>query len=148
MRTLVALLLLVALPLPACAHAPPRPAAQLAGWDARHPIAARELGTWVRRHPIAARNFFEFDAHHPRAARRLCTWAIRHPMKPLQRFIVRHLGQPAFETILVTHRPAARALMGWCRRRPAAAEDLLAHPGGLWWAGNHLYASYWMMERR
>jgi hypothetical protein len=41
------------------------------------------------------------------------------------------------------HQPAANAFMGWCRHHPEAAEKLMSHPGGLNWAGHHLYAAYW-----
>jgi hypothetical protein len=33
--------------------------------------------------------------------------------------------------------------MDWCRRHPEAAEALMSHPGGLDWAGRHIYASQW-----
>ena len=146
--SLVAVILLaLAAPLPACAHLPPpRRAAAMAGWEHRHPIAAQELGNWVQTHQPAARQLFEWDAHHPRGARQLVGWALTHPRQPVDRFVASHLGRPGFIRMLEAHRPASQTFLAWCRRQPQAAEDLVAHPGGLAWAGNHLFASTRLME--
>lgn len=116
-------------------------------WSKNHPQASVELGNWVRNHPQAARLFFEWDGTHPVRSREFVTWAIRHPVAPIQAFISTHPGWPLFDEIVASHRPAANTFMDWCRRHPQAAEALMFHPGGLRWAGEHLYAEYWSLER-
>lgn len=115
-------------------------------WSANHPEAARELGIWVQQHPQAAAVFFEWDGHHPERSREFVTWAITHPAQPIEAFVAGHPGWPYFDRIMEAHRPAAEAFMGWCRRHGPAAETLMRHPGGLLWAGNHLYAGAWHFE--
>ena len=116
-------------------------------WSENHPQASRELGEWVREHPQAARIFFEWDGTHPERSKEFVTWAIAHPAQPIATFIATHPGWPRFDELASSHRPAANAFMGWCRRHPPAAEALMHHPGGLRWAGDHLYAEYWHLER-
>jgi hypothetical protein len=116
-------------------------------WSKRHPEASRELGEWVRQHPQAAKLMFEWDGTHPARSKEFVTWAIAFPAQPIETFIQTHPGWPVFDQIVGTHRPAANAFMGWCRRHPPAAETLMNHPGGLRWAGDHLYAEYWSLER-
>ena len=140
MRMLVAIAALV----PALALAEP-PGLDM--WSKNHPQASVELGTWVRNHPQAARLMFEWDGTHPARSKEFVTWTIMHPAQPIQSFITTHPGWPYFDQIAATHRPAANAFMAWCRRHPQAAETLMNHPGGLRWAGDHLYAEYWSLER-
>jgi hypothetical protein len=128
-----------------CAHQP-RGEASIESWSNHHPEASEELGQWVRAHPAAAQRFFEWDSHHPERAHEFVTWTIYHPGQPIDAFVATHPGWPIFDDIAVHHRPAADSFMAWCRRHPQAAEALMSHPGGLHWAGNHLYASYWRME--
>ncbi len=116
-------------------------------WSRNHPVASRELGGWVKGHPRAARLFFEWDGTHPERSHAFVTWAITHPAQPIRAFIATHPGWPTFDQIAASHRPAANAFMGWCRRHPRAAEALMNHPGGLRWAGDHLYAEYWALKR-
>ena len=129
----------------ACAR--PMVAAQsapgLEGWERTHPEASRELGAWVHGHPDAARQFFEWDAAHPERAHAFVTWSITHPGEGIRAFAETHRGWEAFDVIMRDHQPAANTFMAWCRRRPEAAEALMNHPGGLNWAGHHIYASYW-----
>jgi hypothetical protein len=143
MRSFEAVALLVALA--GCAETP-RGRAGIEQWSANHPAASEELGVWVQRHPEAASLFFQWDAQHPDRAHEFVTWTIYHPAQPIDGFIVTHPGWPYFDRIAANHRPAADEFMGWCRRRPQAAEALMNHPGGLYWAGTHLYASSWHME--
>jgi hypothetical protein len=141
---------LFAASLAACAHSSPPPsgAAVIERWADNHPEASHELGEWVQHHPAAARLFFEWDAEHPARSKEFVTWAINHPAKPLEAFTATHPGWAVFDTITETHRPAAEAFMGWCRRHPRAAEALMHHSRGLEWAGHHLYAASWEMEAK
>jgi hypothetical protein len=115
-------------------------------WAGNHPEASRELGVWVQTHPEAAALFFEWDGHHPERSHEFVTWTIQHPAQPIETFVVMHPGWQYFDRIMEQHRPAAEAFMAWCRRHPPAAERLMSHPGGLIWAGRHLYADSWHME--
>ena len=116
-------------------------------WSKNHPQASVELGNWVRNHPDAARKMFEWDGTHPERSKAFVTWSIMHPAQPIETFIALHPDWPMFDQIVGTHRPAANAFMAWSRRHPQAAETLMNHPGGLRWAGEHLYAEYWSLER-
>ena len=136
------LLLAVAVLIPAVTFAEP---SGLDMWSKNHPEASRELGTWVRNHPEAARLFFEWDGTHPERSHEFVTWAIMNPGASIQAFISTHPGWPVFDTIVGSHRPAANTFMQWCRRHPRAAEALMSHPGGLRWAGDHLYAEHWSL---
>ena len=129
----------------ACAHAPPSPSTQIEHWADTHPEAAQELRGWVQNHRAAAKLFFEWDGKHPERSHEFVTWAVLNPAQPLEAFTVAHPGWPVFDRIMESHRPAAEAFMGWCRRHPNAAEALMSHPGGLQWAGHHLYQAYWEM---
>ncbi len=131
--------------LAACAHQP-RGEASIEQWSANNPQASEELGQWVQGHPDAARRFFEWDAQHPDRAHEFVTWTIYHPAQPIEGFVATHPGWPIFDDIAMHHRPAADSFMVWCRRHPQSAERLMSHPGGLAWAGHHLYASSWHME--
>jgi hypothetical protein len=142
-RTFAVLLLLAG-----CAHHPPSGQASIESWADHHPQASQELGQWVQGHPQAARMFFEWDAHHPERAREFVTWTIYHPNQPIEGFAATHPGWRYFDTITLQHRAGADAFMAWCRRHPQAAERLMNHPGGLNWAGHHLYASSWHMENQ
>ncbi len=134
---------IVAVMLPASASAEP-PGLDM--WSRNHPEASRELGNWVRNHPEAARMMFEWDGVHPERSKEFVTWAISRRGAPIQAFISTHRGWPTFDRIVSSHRPAANAFMGWCRRHPRAAEDLMYHSGGLRWAGDHLYAESWQLK--
>ena len=115
----------------------------LQGWERAHPEASRDLGAWVHEYPEAARRFFEWDAAHPERAHAFVTWSITHRGEGIRAFEETHRGWEHFDVILRDHQPAANAFMGWCRRHPDAAEALMSHPGGLNWAGHHIYASQW-----
>jgi hypothetical protein len=128
-----------------CAHDPPARAG-MEQWSANHPQASQELGVWVQTHPDAAARFFEWDGHHPERAHELVTWSIYHPAQPIEGFVATHPGWQYFDQIALHHRPAADAFMAWCRRHAQASEALMSHPGGLDWAGHHLYASSWHMD--
>jgi hypothetical protein len=128
-----------------CAHHPSGEAG-IEVWANNHPQAAQQLGVWVQQHPDAASQFFEWDARHPDRAHEFVTWTIYHPTLYIDAFMALHPGWPYFDNIAAHHRPAADAFMAWCRRHPQAAESLMNHPGGLYWAGHHLYGTYWHME--
>ena len=128
-----------------CAHEP-RGQASIEQWSGNHPQASEELGGWVKAHPDAAARFFDWDAQHPERAHEFVTWTLYHPALGIDAFVALHPGWPQFDQIAQHHRPAANAFMAWCRRHPRAAEALMNHPGGLYWAGHHLYAGYWHME--
>jgi hypothetical protein len=121
-----------------CAHPQPSGERQMENWNSRHPEAARELCNWVGTHPEAANHFFEWDASHPERAREFVTWTIAHPpAEGINVFVVEHRAWSEWDWISEQHHPAANAFMGWCRRHPRAAEDLVNHPAGLRWAGHH-----------
>jgi len=142
-RSLPSLLLLVA-----CGgHQNPREAS-IERWADNHPEASRELGVWVRTHQQAGPVFFEWDSQHPARAQQFVIWTVRHPSEPIEAFTSTHPRWPGFEKIMETHRPATQAFMDWCRRHPAAAEALMRHPGGLHWAGHHIFKAEWHLEQR
>ena len=126
----------------------PPPAAGIEAWSQRFPPASQALGEWVRIHPQAAELFFRWDGGHPDRAKEFVTWAILNPGQPIEVFVSTHPNWAVFDQITMNHRPAANAVMVWCRRHPRAAEALMHHPRGLEWAGHHLYAAYWRMEGR
>jgi hypothetical protein len=140
MRTMAAAL---ALALPALSLAEPQ---GLDRWSKNHPQASRELGEWVKNHPAAAGRFFEWDGAHPARAKEFVTWAIARPAESVDVFVAAHPGWPVFDQIMERHRPAAETFVAWCRRHPPAAEALMTHPGGLHWAGHHLYREYWELK--
>lgn len=118
----------------------------LEAWERHHPEASRELGAWVKAHPHAARKLFAWDAGHPERSREFVTWAITHPGEGVGLFAGTHRGWRTFDDLVLNHRPAANDFIAWCRRHPRAAEALMNHPGGLDWAGRHLYAGFWSLE--
>jgi hypothetical protein len=124
---------------------PPREAA-IERWADNHPEAASDLGNWVKNHPQAARKFFEWDSTHPDRSKLFVIWAITHPVEEIDVFVEQHHGWQYFDEIMERHRPAAQTFIAWCRKHPRAAEALMNHPGGLQWAGNHLYRAYWEMK--
>lgn len=145
MRSLGSIVMLAAL-VGGCAHSPPPAKVGMERWAENHPVASEELGGWVRQHPEAASLFFQWDSQHPERAHEFVTWTIRHPGQPIEGFVATHPGWQYFDRICEHHRPAADLFMAWCRRHPEAAEALMNHPGGLYWAGTHLYAGSWHME--
>lgn len=119
-----------------CAHV------GLEGWKESHPEASAALGEWVRTHPEAAHLFFEWDSQHPDRAHDFVWWALAS-RGPLEEFTLTHRGWRYFDRIMESHRPAAEAFIFWARRFPEAAQTLMNHPGGLAWAGDHLYREFW-----
>jgi len=129
----------------ASAPAPAPGPGGMEGWERTHPEASQALGAWVREHPEAAHRFFDWDGHHTERAHAFVTWSITHPNEGIRAFAVTHRGRgwEEFDFIMRDHQPAANAFIGWCRHYPEAAESLMRHPGGLEWAGHHIYAGYW-----
>jgi hypothetical protein len=107
-------------------------------WKEHHREASDELGQWARASPQSAAKFFEWDGRHTDSVHTFVSWAIRNPGNAVD-FNRTHPDWPGFKEILEHHRPAAEAFMSWCRRNAQAAEDLMSHPRGLEWVGNHLY---------
>jgi hypothetical protein len=132
-------------PPPSAISMPAREAA-IERWADNHPEAASDLGNWVKTHAQAARKFFEWDSTHPDRSKMFVTWAITHPGEGIDVFAAQHPGWQYFDEIMERHRPAAQSFIAWCRHHPRAAEALMSHPGGLQWAGNHLYKAYWEMK--
>jgi hypothetical protein len=118
----------------------------LQAWENHHPEASRELGAWVSGHRDAARKFFEWDARHPERSHEFVTWAITHRGEGIEAFAMTHRGWEFFDEIMLKHKPAANDFIGWCRHHPDAAEELMNHPGGLDWAGHHLWGATAGME--
>ena len=112
-------------------------------WADNNPEAAAELGSWVKYHPQAARRFFEWDGTHPDQSKIFVFWAISHSRESIDVFAVQHADWPYFNELIERHRPAAKAFINWCRHHTQASEELINHPGGLQWAGNHLYKAFW-----
>ena len=131
---------------PTPAAAIPLREAAIERWADNHPEAAADLGNWVKNHPQAARKFFTWDGTHPVRSKMFVTWAITHPGEGIDLFVAQHPGWPYFNEIMMKDRPAAQTFIVWCRRHPRAAQALMNHPGGLQWAGNHLYRAYWEMK--
>ncbi len=117
--------------------------ASIENWAARYPDAARGLGAWAHDNPEAARFVFEYDGRHPDRNRELILWAIYHPSDDVALFAAKHPGWEWFDTVMKTHRAGADQFLQWARSQPVAAEELVGHPSGLLWAGDHLYAAEW-----
>jgi D-alanyl-D-alanine dipeptidase len=141
-------LALLAVTTVACVERPPPaypvPPMGIERWAALHPVAARELGDWVRVHPQAAARLFQWDAHHPERARLFVLWAVENPQANVDGFVLTHPNWPLFDQLMEQYRPAAEAFLLWTRRHPQAASALMLHARGLAWAGQHLYADYWL----
>jgi hypothetical protein len=119
---------------------------QIEQWDNHHQLASRALGDWVKAHPQAAHYIFEWDGHHPDRSQQFVTWAIDHPRENLAVFHAQHKDWPEMDEIEKTHKDATEAFLHWCRTYGPAARALMAHPGALRWAGDHLYKDYLTME--
>lgn len=143
MKRLLTLLSCLAVLLPLTAFAEP---GGLQYWEKTHPQAAQALGAWVRGHPQAASRFFEWDGAHPDRSKEFVTWAITHPRDNIDGFVMNHRGWQYFDAIMEQHRNASMAFIAWARQYGRAAEDLMNHPGGLRWAGDHLYRNEWHLE--
>jgi hypothetical protein len=131
-----------------CAQPRPPPSGHdsIESWERRHPAASKDLGTWVHEHPQAAERFFTWDSRHPGAAESFVDWSLAHRGADIDDFAVHHRSWDEFNSIMEHHRPAANAFMAWCRKHPDASQELMHHPAGLYWAGTHLYHSYWDMK--
>jgi len=133
----------------ACAHpAPPPPDghAAIEGWERRHPAASRDLGSWVRDHPEAAARTFRWDSHHSGAAEAFVNWSLANPGAEVDDFARTHRSWEEFNWLMEHHRSATNSFMVWCRRHPEASRELMHYRAGLYWAGTHLYQSYWDMK--
>jgi hypothetical protein len=122
------------------------PDAGLDTWATRHPEAATSLGTWVRNNPQAASEIFSYDLHRPGRSRELVRWAISHPGEDISVFTSKHPDWAWFDRVMAAHRLGAGQFLAWCRQYPTAVEELIKHPSGLRWVGDHLYAADWHAE--
>jgi hypothetical protein len=124
-------------------QAPSVQGASIENWATRYPEAAKDLGTWAHENPDAAKFVFEFDGRHPDRDRELILWAIYHPGDDVMIFAAKHPGWGWFDDVMAKHRAGADQFLEWTRHNPVAAEELIGHPSGLLWAGQHLYAAEW-----
>ncbi|MHB8421128.1 MAG: hypothetical protein ACYDCL_23920 [Myxococcales bacterium] len=130
----------------ACAPAvvvAPTPVPPLEVWAQNHSAASQALGLWVRNHSPAAAWMFGWDSRHPGKAEALVAWTLAHPGERVPVFVAQHPDWPEFNQFAMSHLPAVHNFFEWCLRFPAAARSLVAHPGGLHWAGDHLYGAEW-----
>jgi hypothetical protein len=117
--------------------------ATVENWATRHPEAAKGLGAWAHDNPEAAKFVFEYDGRHPERNRELILWAIYHPGEDIMVFAAKHPGWEWFDSVMAKHRAGADQFLQWTRHQPIAAEELIGHPSGLLWVGEHVYASEW-----
>lgn len=122
-------------------HAPED--ASVENWAARHPEAAHDLGAWAHDNPEAARFVFEYDGRHPELNREMISWAIYHPGEDVMVFAAKHPGWEWFDDVMAKHQAGAGQFLEWTRHHPVAVEELIGHPSGLLWVGEHLYAAEW-----
>jgi hypothetical protein len=120
--------------------------AGLETWASRHSEAAKALGTWVHNNPEAAAKIFSYDLRRPGRSRELVRWAIYHPGEDISVFTSKHPDWGWFDHVMAEHRLGADQFLGWCRQYPTAAEELIKHPSGLRWVGDHLYSADWHPE--
>lgn len=124
-----------------------RPDDPLAGWEQANPDASKALGEWIHGHKEAAKYIFQWDADHPDHSQELVTWAVDHPTEHLGKFHRQHKDWPELDEIESHHKPAMEDFLVWCRNYPDAARQLMAHPGGLSWAGDHIGKESRHMEK-
>jgi hypothetical protein len=120
--------------------------AGLETWASRHSEAAKALGAWVHNNPEAAARIFTYDSRKPGRSRELVRWAVRHAGEDISVFTSKHPDWGWFDHVVAEHRLGADQFLAWCRQYPTAAEELIKHPSGLRWVGDHLYASDWHPE--
>lgn len=120
--------------------------ASVENWAARHRSAAKELGAWAHANPEAAKFVFQYDGHRPERNRELVLWAIYHPGEDVTTFAAKHPGWEWFDKVAARHRAGTDQFLDWARHNPVAAEELVGHPRGLLWAGEHLYAAEWRSQ--
>jgi hypothetical protein len=130
-------------PVQAVPPAPPVNDAELETWATRHADAAKALGAWAHNNPEAAAEIFTWDAKQPAKSRGLVHWAIRHPSEDITVLTGQHPEWSWFGRVMAAHRMGADQYLDWCRKYPAAADELVRHGGGVRWVGDHLYASEW-----
>jgi hypothetical protein len=122
---------------------PPDQGPPIETWATSHPDAASALRTWVHENPEAARDIFSFDAKKPARSKALVLWAIHHPTDDIMVFAGMHPDWEWFSAAMSKYHLGADQFVAWTRAHPKAAEELLGHPRGLRWVGDHLYASEW-----
>jgi hypothetical protein len=110
-------------------------------WASRFPDAQRELRAWVKSYPETAERIFEWDDTETAQVKVLVEWAITHPYESIYAFLLNKHEWGQLHTILeAQQREGLDAFLGWCRRAPQAADELVAHPRGLAWSGEHLFS--------
>jgi hypothetical protein len=116
--------------------------AALVEWTSRYPFAAQGLRDWVARHPVTAAILFDRAVNDSERVEALTGWAITNPDERLESFLLLHGGWDFLRPFM--RGPRRRALegyLGWCRKSPDAAAELVHHPKGLAWAREHLFAN-------
>ena len=108
-------------------------------WADNHPRASQALGMWVKTYPDAAHYIFEWDGKHPERSQSLVTWSLTHPGENMKVFYNQHKNWPSLQVMMTTHKVATYEFLKWCNAYHEAARALMMHPGGLKWAGDHLY---------
>lgn len=134
-------------PMPPPPPPPPAPGSPLQAWSGNHPAASQALGLWAHNHAPAAAWLFQWDGAHAYQSKELVGWLLARPGLGVPAFVETHPGWPEFNQFARGHQPALFTFFEWCRRFPAAAEALTNQPGGLEWAGHHLYAADRQLEQ-
>ena len=117
--------------------------AGLETWATRRADASRTLGAWVHENPEAAKSLFDFDAARPERCREFVRWALTDRVDDVSVFTSQHPDWSWFDNHASQFRLGMDRFVQWARSHPAAAQELVAQPGGLRWVGDHLYASEW-----
>jgi hypothetical protein len=115
-------------------------------WSHNHQRASEDLGAWVRKYPASAHELFEWDGRHPERSQELVNWAFAHPRERLEAFVRDHPNWKGMDIFAERHAAAMEEFLFWCRNHAEAAKALMAHSGGLKWAGDHLYRDSMRME--
>lgn len=133
--------------MPAKAEKPGRGEKRMMKWAKNHAEAAKDLEAWMKSDEKAAVAFFEWEGHHGKEAKQFVHWSIENKDKSLEDYEATHAAKGkkaepakwvAFDKVMNDHKAAATSFMGWARKHPKAAEDLMKHPKGLLWAGTHI----------
>jgi hypothetical protein len=110
--------------------------APLADWTTRYPVAASELDDWAHRYPDVKAKLCAWDNAHSDQVKVLTEWASAHPYEELDVFFINHHREVwgALDAMLEdpASREGLRAYVVWARRNTEAANELVAHPKGLW----------------
>ena len=115
------------------AEAHPPETAPLQDWPVLYREAAHELRAWAREYPDAADRLTEWDEDHPDRLHVLVLWAMTHPYDDLGAFFLTRTDWDELAAIETDYTQALSDFIGWCRRSPPAAVELVRHHEGLAW---------------